>query len=212
MPLKVLPANEADAPRAVAIEDIAYGPHPLGPVLFPYPSSGSSWGTSRVTDLIDRLHKNPACRWAKVIDTDLEGENMIAFAMWYIWETPPKASEFSSYRGPRCNPEACEAYLGGMDRMRLELMNDKPHAYLKLLHTDPAHQRRGAASMLVQWGLKEADRLGIAAVLESSDEGKGLYEKLGFKEARRFVVDLTPWGGPSDASIPIMLRPVGGRE
>ncbi|KAF5007652.1 hypothetical protein FDECE_6038 [Fusarium decemcellulare] len=210
MPLKVLSANEDDAPRAVAIEKIAYGPSPVSAVLFPGPSSSEN--DTRAADLAELLHNNPACRWAKVVDTDLGEDNMIAFTMWYIWETPPKDSSFSSYRGPSCNPKACELFFGGMNRMRLELMDGKAYAYLKLLHTDPKHQRRGAASSLIEWGLKEADRLGIPAFLESSDQGKALYEKFGFYEAERLTVDFSPWGGPSEVSVPLMLRPVGGRQ
>lgn len=102
MTLKVLQATEADAPRAAAIETMAYGPNPLDSVLFPGPrTSGPS---TRASDLVDILQNSPACRWAKVVDTNI-GENedeMVAFAMWYIWETPPTDAQhsFSSDRGP----------------------------------------------------------------------------------------------------------------
>lgn len=61
---------------------------------------------------------------------------------------------------------------------------------------------------MVEWGLKEADRLGIPACLESSEEGRKLYEKLGFEEVARHTVDFSRWGGPSEITIPLMVRPV----
>ncbi|KAF4972107.1 hypothetical protein FSARC_1247 [Fusarium sarcochroum] len=204
MPLKVLPANEADASRAVDIENIAYGPNPIGSVLFPNPRP--SGPNTRVADLIDLFQKNPACRWAKVVDTDIGEDEMVAFTMWYMWDTPPTEEQhsFSSYRGPSCNVEACELLFGGINKMRVSYMNGKPYAFLKLLHTDPKHQRRGAASLLLEWGLKEADRLGIPACLESSSQGRKLYEKFGFDEAATHTVDFSRWDGPSEVTIPLM--------
>ncbi|KAF5024092.1 hypothetical protein F66182_3836 [Fusarium sp. NRRL 66182] len=212
MPLKVLPATEADASKAVAIESVAYGPSPISSVLFPV--QGSSGPDTRVPDLINSLQKDPACRWAKVVDTDNGQDEMIAFTMWYMWETPPTVEQhsFPSYRGPSCDPEACELFFGGMNQMRVNYMNGKPYAYLKLLHTDPKHQRRGAASLLLEWGLKEADRHGIPACLESSVEGRKLYEKFGFEEVERHIVDFSRWNGPSETIVPLMVRPVGGRK
>ena len=35
--------------------------------------------------------------------------------------------------------------------------------------------------MLLKWGAEEADRLGLDSYLESSPEGKSLYEKYGFQ-------------------------------
>ncbi|KAM5382695.1 hypothetical protein ACJZ2D_002278 [Fusarium nematophilum] len=144
MPLQVLLANEADAAQAVAIEESAYGPNPLASVLYPGPPSPE--GDTRVTDLIDLLYKNPACRWAKVVDTDLGEDEMIAFTMWYIWDTPPKDSSFSSYRGPSCNPEACELFFGGMNRLRLELLDGKPYACTTCPIQDPT-----ASGSVVDW-------------------------------------------------------------
>ncbi|PNP84265.1 hypothetical protein FNYG_02419 [Fusarium nygamai] len=213
MPLKVLPATEADAHRAAAIESVAYGPSPVGAVLFP--GGRSSESSTRVADLIADLRKDAACRWAKVVDTDIEKEEdqMIAFAMWYIWETPPTEEQhsFPSYRGPSCNAEACELFFGGMDSMRVNYMKGKPYVYLKLLHTDPKHHRRGAASLLLSSGLAEADRLGLPACLESSVQGRKLYERFGFEEVDSHTSDFSSWGGPSDVTVPLMIRPVGGR-
>ncbi|KAF4976916.1 hypothetical protein FZEAL_6492 [Fusarium zealandicum] len=210
MPLRVLAANEADAPKAAAIEEAAYGPNPIDGVLFPGPRPAER--ETRAEGLVKLLRGNSACRWAKVVDTDLADDEMVAFTMWYIWESPPKDSSFSSYRGPGSNPEACELLFGGLNKMRLEIMDGKPYAYLKLMHTDPKHQRRGAASLLMDWGLREADRLGIPSFLEASAEGRPLYEKFGFREVKRLTIDLSVWGGPSELSFPLMLRPVGGHR
>lgn len=129
MPLKVAPATEADAHRAAAIETVAYGPSPVGAVLFP--GGRTSESSTRVADLIASLRKDAACRWAKVIDNDIkeEEDQMIAFAMWYIWETPPTEEQhsFPSYRGPSCNAEACELFFGGMNNMRVNYMKGKPY-------------------------------------------------------------------------------------
>lgn len=77
---------------------------------------------------------------------------------------------------------------------------------LKLLHTDPDHQRRGAGSKCLEWGTAEADRLGLVSYLESSEEGRPLYEKFGFKEVDRIVVDLSKWGVPTEAKAFQMVR------
>lgn len=65
---------------------------------------------------------------------------------------------------------------------------------LKLLHTDPKHQRRGAASLLLQSMVDEADKLGLPVLLESSEEGHGLYQKYGFKDVEVLEIDMSKWG------------------
>ena len=44
----------------------------------------------------------------------------------------------------------------------------------------PAHQRRGAGKLLVEWGTKKADELGVRCFVESSLVGRKLYENCGF--------------------------------
>lgn len=79
---------------------------------------------------------------------------------------------------------------------------------LKLLHTHPEHQKRGAATSLLNWGTGEADRLEIPAFLESSPQGLPLYKKCGFEVVDTVTVDLSPWKGPSQVDIPLMQRAV----
>ncbi|RAL08491.1 uncharacterized protein BO97DRAFT_473000 [Aspergillus homomorphus CBS 101889] len=54
---------------------------------------------------------------------------------------------------------------------------------LDLCAVDPAFQRRGVATKLVEWGLQEArQRGGIEAILEASSMGRHVYRKLGFEQ------------------------------
>ena len=48
----------------------------------------------------------------------------------------------------------------------------------------PQHQRRGVGQALMEWGCAQADAHGVEAVVEASDEGKGLYERFGFQALR----------------------------
>jgi predicted N-acetyltransferase YhbS len=49
--------------------------------------------------------------------------------------------------------------------------------------------------MLINVGLEEADRTGASAFVVSTVAGRGVYEKVGFREVGRFVVDVRKWGG-----------------
>lgn len=65
---------------------------------------------------------------------------------------------------------------------------------LQILITDPAHQRRGAGSMLVKWGCERADERGLISVLTASEAGLKVYLNHGFEVVRDYELDLTPYG------------------
>ncbi|KAL6863674.1 putative GNAT family acetyltransferase [Trichoderma novae-zelandiae] len=206
MPLTVVPATEADLPRSIAIERRAYGPNKASSIFFP--GKGLSL-EDRVAQMSARKREDPACQWIKVVDADLEAkgeESMIAFSQWFVYSADVKPSPVKRSWGPGTNPEACDSFFGEMDRRWWNRFEGKPHVYLKLLHTDPDHQRRGAGGMCLQWGVSMADRLGLVSYLEASEEGRPLYERYGFREVDRIVVDLSKWGSTEPATAYLMVR------
>ncbi|PNP37681.1 hypothetical protein TGAM01_v203400 [Trichoderma gamsii] len=206
MPLRIAPATEADMIRSSEIEKRAYGPNKSSAVFFP----GEGMKTEdRIAIMIARKNEEPAFQMMKVVDTDLEAkgeDGIIACTLWFIWSGDLRPSKPKRTWGPGTNVEACDAFFGEMDRRWWARFEGKPHVYLKLLHTDPDHQRRGAGSKCLEWGTAEADRLGLVSYLESSEEGRPLYEKFGFKEVDRIVVDLSKWGASTQAKAYQMVR------
>lgn len=65
---------------------------------------------------------------------------------------------------------------------------------LRILIADPAHQRRGAGSLLVKWGCHKADEHGLMTVLTASEAGLRVYLKHGFKVVKETHLDLRPFG------------------
>lgn len=57
------------------------------------------------------------------------------------------------------------------------------YADLAVLATDPAYGRRGAGSLLLDWGLQLADQDGAVCHLEATQKGYSLYERKGFVDA-----------------------------
>lgn len=74
------------------------------------------------------------------------------------------------------------------------------------MHTDPAHQGRGAGSMILKHFADEADKLGLESYLEASEKGQPLYEKFGYETVEVFVVDLSKWDGPEKSENCLMVR------
>jgi GNAT superfamily N-acetyltransferase len=67
-------------------------------------------------------------------------------------------------------------------------MRGRKHWYLELVATRPEYRRKGAAGLLLRWGLEKADQEEVEAYLEASPEGKPVYEHFGFWEVERLVV------------------------
>lgn len=92
---------------------------------------------------------------------------------------------------------------------------------LNMCFVHPDHRRRGAASLLVEWGTKKADEMGVEAFIESTDDGKPLYERYGFANMNEFYLKPTKPDPGEDwkklekdlGSIHgyFMWRPIGGK-
>ena len=60
-----------------------------------------------------------------------------------------------------------------------------------MLATHPDHQHRGAATMLMDELVAEADALGLEMYCEATKTGRPLYEKYGFVTVKTLVFDLS---------------------
>ena len=60
------------------------------------------------------------------------------------------------------------------------------------MFTHPKHRRKGAASMLMQWGIGMADRLGLESWVSARPSAKPLYMRYGFEVIKEalFVPDV----------------------
>ncbi|KAK3192055.1 hypothetical protein K4F52_001682 [Lecanicillium sp. MT-2017a] len=77
---------------------------------------------------------------------------------------------------------------------RQELAPPGPHFELDYLCCRPDHRRKGVASMLVQAGLREADRLKMDACLVAMGlSAVSLYKKLGFEVKAEKQLNLEPY-------------------
>ena len=80
----------------------------------------------------------------------------------------------------------------------------EPHWYLPLIGVDPVHQRRGHGSALLQPALRQCDRDGVPAYLESSNPVNiPLYERHGFRVLTTVQV------GSSPPIFPMLRTPQG---
>ncbi|KAG9196647.1 hypothetical protein G6011_01768 [Alternaria panax] len=147
--------------------------------------------------------------YLKVIDTDLDGK-MIAAAKWRINEQERSEEEARRmYPVPDGQDEGRQGLLDFMaflSRVRREYMGTKPFYFLHILVTHPDHHRRGAGSMLLEWGTKQADRARLPAFLESSPMGRPLYEKMGFQTKEVVTWDLARYGLEGTDFSTVMLR------
>lgn len=91
---------------------------------------------------------------------------------------------------------------------------------LNILFTSPQHRRQGVADLLLRWGIKKADEMGVEMWLDATSQGVPVYERYGFHVVHHNVVQPKKdnpgevWK-KTEKEIGLielwqMLRPIGG--
>ena len=88
--------------------------------------------------------------------------------------------------------------LSTRDAARASWQGDGGSPCWILMHTvtRPSQRGRGAAGLLIEWGILQAKTQGVPAYLEAGVKGRPIYEKYGFRQVGELLkVDLSAHGG-----------------
>ena len=77
---------------------------------------------------------------------------------------------------------------------------------LALLVTATQHRRRGAASRLLQWGIRKSEETGLLVYFQASAQGRRLYCHYGFEDIDTVEFRLMDYGLEGVESMTEMLR------
>ncbi|MCJ1441263.1 MAG: hypothetical protein MMC23_001749 [Stictis urceolatum] len=223
----------ASAPRPVLIEtlpivhstmlimsslmDQAFGPAELSQLCF---------GTSNRTSTLEQratleLQNAETCpeNFLYHAAMDPETRKPLGLSKWYFASDPhaEHAPNGNTREQPGINVSLFDAMFGKLRRYRESLFRGKSdgkgesYVYMCLLVVAPEAQRRGIGGKLLDEGLKVVDRRDEECFIDASPEGKGLYEKHGWREVTRVQVDLKEWGGTETAETVGLVRSKGGK-
>lgn len=166
-------------------------------------ASGAARMVARWRQITTDKNGNPNTVFLKatVPSTDPNGERIVAgLAIWAQASCveghgdPPiedvaKAMHLEAlYPGNETEQRYLTQVMTSFLRKRTEAIKEKASSVppavlvLDLCAVDPAHQRKGIARALVQWGLDEAKRRGnLELILEASSMGRLVYAQMGFE-------------------------------
>ncbi|KAI1074527.1 acyl-CoA N-acyltransferase [Whalleya microplaca] len=89
--------------------------------------------------------------------------------------------------------------MSGLDEKNLIVRNrilaDKPYIELDYLAVHPDNKGKGIGTTLVQSGIEQAEKMGLDIFTLAFKMGRGIYERLGFKEVDRVIQDDSAYGG-----------------
>ncbi|RDW68676.1 hypothetical protein BP5796_09333 [Coleophoma crateriformis] len=137
-----------------------------------------------------RFIGDPTVRYMKVIDTANEN-SIISIARWHFytsgynfdteipWETHNSTSGQSIPQG--FNIPLHNYILTRRDAARASwIPANSPCWILMHMVTHPSHRGKGAAGLLIRWGIEQAEKHHVPAYLEAGVMGRPIYERFGF--------------------------------
>ena len=150
-----------------------------------------------------RYMKDPTVNYLKVID---ESGSIVSIARWHWypdgysyekeghWETYPENS-LADPCAKQFNIRLNNFILSSRDAARSSWMGkDQPCWILMHMVTRASQRGKGAARLLIQWGIEQAEKKGVPAYLEAGVMGRPVYEKMGFRQVGELMnLDLRPF-------------------
>ncbi|KAI9901991.1 hypothetical protein N3K66_003808 [Trichothecium roseum] len=204
--VKLRPATADDIPSMVEVELSAFNNSPLNARCFPTSSPVDDkrleWMRVNIPDITLAVVSEAA-------SPDSGGTGTTETVLgWVRWVRKPWTGD----PGPRPvvtpdqypadgDPElAARFFQANIDQSR-EIMHGRNHWFLSMLVVRKEAQRKGVGSALMAVGTEAADREGYDAYVNASIDGKGLYEKFGFRTVAEnfFTKEIAVWHMRRDA-------------
>lgn len=151
-------------------------------------------------------------------------KKVVGIAIWVLQpvaRTQEQYDKEAAEQGPTTHaPSANGALLDAMDAAmtasKKKYLGLEPYLYLRILAIDPAYQRRGVGSLLLDQGMAIADRCGIQSYLEATTVGRPLYARYGYEERDYLDFDVVKYAPTAKDNPPhrfmVMIRPAGGKK
>ena len=175
-PITTRSATSDDLPQMVEVFFSAFSDSPLNKRCFPESSPEVvAWQEEFIRKIIDDKNGN----YVIVAEQD---SRILGWARWARREHPPAAKnlERESFPSSR-DQETARHFFQLNNNATIKYVAGERHWFLSTIAVAKAGQRRGVGSALMKFGVERADAEGWMSYLNSSHEGKGLYEKFGFE-------------------------------
>ncbi|KAL4878346.1 acyl-CoA N-acyltransferase [Aspergillus karnatakaensis] len=231
----ITPLPPTDAPEAFAVSDMAFASfNAMLHTTYPLPPSSLAHLTTTRLHLIKTYPKATmlkavdnasgkiigAARWLVVTEDEIVTESLedvitgyLAFRVpetnvpasrgFYAMATRGKRAVLSVKNGQGQGTGDVEV---GEDADREGSVVLRKRVELETLFVHPEHQGKGVGSALLDWGVCEAERLGLVVYLEATEAGRPLYERAGFEAVETVVFDAAEFGGFGRQTYTFMLR------
>ncbi|EUC47629.1 hypothetical protein COCMIDRAFT_3424 [Bipolaris oryzae ATCC 44560] len=203
--LSVHSVKYADIPSCVALRT-----ETLGSLVIGRPPPYPGYQEDQISSIRDDLANKKNVYHLKVIDKATDDE-IVAYAKWEIYEhgrpdleglkqpMDEVSKQVDQYGRLR---EAAHQYFCS----RNGELGKHPHILLELLVTSSKHRRRGAGSLLVQWGLAKSEELQLPVFLQASAQGQQLVQNYGFETIDRVKFTLADYGLTGTELMSVMIR------
>ncbi|THY79458.1 acyl-CoA N-acyltransferase [Aureobasidium pullulans] len=170
--------------------------------------------------------------WEKKTEVELTGKakeeekRIVGLALWQLQpfarkqedvDKEKESADGDSSHAPSANAALLDGFAEALTAARDRWIGLEAYLYLKVLAIDPAYQRKGVGSLLLDEGLSIADRIGLQAYLEATEVGRPLYKRKGFEDRDYMDFDVAkyaPAAEGEDHRFMCMVRPApaGGKK
>ncbi|TKA80651.1 hypothetical protein B0A55_01876 [Friedmanniomyces simplex] len=212
MPVQVLEAVDADMERIFEICSLAFAREEhFWDVFWPkhWEEAGRKQGAERMRET---RRTDPTTKYMKAVDS--ETGTIMGMAKWNIFDKKNSDSVTPKAIANYWDQGDDLAYSTAISELFIKERNDAIREHggnlvsLDICTIDPKYQRKGVGGELVKWGTQRADEMGVAAVVESSVYGKGLYEKHGYVFVKDVVVRSPgKWSDRPEGRFAWLVRP-----
>ncbi|KAI1377029.1 putative GNAT family acetyltransferase [Hypoxylon crocopeplum] len=191
MPISLAFAQHADAARIAEIHMAAFGSNEM--LLAQFPTSFVRDALKKCIELKASADIDDPKTTVLIIRDSISGgleTKIIAFAKWSLpVPVDENYTEPPWIWPPGTNLKILDGWTEKSEEAQSRAVGDAPCYRLTFMGTDPEYERRGAARMMVQWGIEQCKKEDVPAYLESTLEAAPFYRRLGFVDVEKFSLE-----------------------